>query len=136
MLRTVMSSIMRRRRGLISAMWKLLSEGWDRHPHPLRQETRYATKPLTPRQRLRSILPGERDMAVFDRDEAAVGDRDAVGIAAEIRERLGGSAEGPFGVDHPGGGAHVGDERVEPHGLGQTGLIAEEPQSARVERVL
>src|SRR3954470_7837763 len=58
MSRTVMSSIMRRRRGLISAMWKLLSEGWDRHPHPLRQETRYATKPLTPRQRLRSIRRG------------------------------------------------------------------------------
>src|SRR3954451_22324467 len=56
MLRTVISSIMRRRRGLISAIWKLLSEGWDQHPHPLRQETCHATKPLTPRQRLRSIL--------------------------------------------------------------------------------
>src|SRR3954463_15777013 len=55
MLRTVMSSVMRRRRGLISAIWKLLSEGSDRHPHPLRQETCHATKPLTPRQRLRSI---------------------------------------------------------------------------------
>ena len=52
-----------------------------------------------------------------------------------IRERLGGSAEGPFGVDHPGGGAQVGHESVEPHGLGQTGLITEEPQNARVERV-
>src|SRR4051794_6080245 len=59
MLRTVMSSIMRRRRGLISAIWKLLSEGWDRHPHPLRQETCHATKPLTPRQRLRSIPLGD-----------------------------------------------------------------------------
>src|SRR3954468_7139917 len=58
MLRTVMSSIMRRRRGLISAIWKLLSEGWDRHPHPLRQETCHATKPLTPRQRLLSIRTG------------------------------------------------------------------------------
>src|SRR3954451_4106033 len=55
MLRTVMSSVMRRRRGLISAIWKLLSEGSDRQPHPLRQETCHATKPLTPRQRLRSI---------------------------------------------------------------------------------
>ena len=54
------------------------------------------------------VLPGERDMVVFDRDEAAVGDGDPVGVAAEIRERLGGSAEGPFGVDHPGGGAQVG----------------------------
>src|SRR3954471_808555 len=65
MLRTVMSSVMRRRRGLISAIWKLLSEGSDRHPHPLRQETCHATKPLTPRQRLRSILaayPTQREL--------------------------------------------------------------------------
>ena len=82
------------------------------------------------------VLPGERHMVVFDRDEAAVGDGDPVCVAAEIRERLGGSAEGPLGVDHPGGAAHGGDERVEPRGLGQTGLITEEPQSAGVEGVL
>src|SRR4051794_35877439 len=64
MLRTVMSSIMRRRRGLISAIWKLLTEGWDRHPHPLRQETCHATKPLTPRQRLRSIPRARQECAV------------------------------------------------------------------------
>ena len=29
------------------------------------------------------VLPGERDMVVFDRDEAAVGDGDPVGVAAE-----------------------------------------------------
>src|SRR4029077_20639881 len=51
-----MSSIMRRRRGLKSAISILLSEGGGlQHPHPLSQEAIYATSPLTPRQRLRSI---------------------------------------------------------------------------------
>src|SRR3954463_2604208 len=70
MLRTVMSSIMRRRRGLISAIWKLLSEGSDRHPHPLRQETCHATKPLTPRQRLRSIPNESQQKAAGIRPES------------------------------------------------------------------
>src|ERR1700674_5374659 len=49
-LRTVMSSIMRRRRGLKSAISILLSEGGGlQHPHPLSQEAIYATLPLTPR---------------------------------------------------------------------------------------
>src|SRR3954470_1554287 len=53
-----MSSIMRRRRGLKSAISILLSEGDGlQHPHPLSQEAIYATLPLTPRQRLRSIIP-------------------------------------------------------------------------------
>src|SRR6476620_11571216 len=51
-----MSSIMRRRRGLKSAISILLSEGGGhQHPHPLSQEAIYATSPLPPRQRLRSI---------------------------------------------------------------------------------
>src|ERR1700687_2278312 len=51
-----MSSIMRRRRGLKSAISILLSEGGGLNPpHPLSQEAIYATLPLTPRQRLRSI---------------------------------------------------------------------------------
>src|ERR1700675_3033079 len=45
-----MSSIMRRRRGLKSAISILLSEGGGlQHPHPLSQEAIYATLPLTPR---------------------------------------------------------------------------------------
>src|ERR1700676_2689868 len=55
-----MSSIMRRRRGLKSAISILLSEGGGlQHPHPLSQEAIYPTFPLTPRQRLRSIPPHE-----------------------------------------------------------------------------
>src|SRR5882757_5574454 len=39
------------------------------------------------------ILPGESDVIIFDGGQAAVGDGDAVRIATEIGERLGGSAE-------------------------------------------
>src|SRR3954452_5625324 len=50
-LRTVMSSIMRRRRGLKSPISMLLSEGDGlQHPHPLSQEAIYATLPRTPRR--------------------------------------------------------------------------------------
>src|SRR5262249_26652733 len=51
-----MSSIMRRRSGLISAIGNLLSEGlgFDTHD-PLRQQAITATAPQPPRQRLRSI---------------------------------------------------------------------------------
>src|SRR3954469_5902336 len=46
-----MSSIMRRRRGLKSAISILLSEGDGlQHPHPLSQEAIYATLPRTPRR--------------------------------------------------------------------------------------
>src|SRR5262249_42600394 len=57
-LRTVMSSIMRQRSGLISAIGNLLSEGlgFDTHD-PLRQQAITATAPQPPRQRLRSIHP-------------------------------------------------------------------------------
>src|SRR3954452_20930390 len=56
-----MSSIMRRRRGLKSASSILLSEGDGlQHPHPLSQEAIYATLPLTPRQRRRSIPRAEK----------------------------------------------------------------------------
>ena len=34
------------------------------------------------------ILPGAADLAVFEREQPAVGDGDAMGIAAEIGERL------------------------------------------------
>ena len=48
-LRTVMSSIMRRRRGLIWVIWKPPVWGWAAIPNPLRQEANHATSPLAPR---------------------------------------------------------------------------------------
>src|SRR6476620_2252959 len=72
--------------------------------------------------------------AVLDRDEPAVGDGDAVGVAAQIGECLGGSAEWLLGVDDPGSGAHLGGESVEVCALGQRSEIAKEPERAGVER--
>src|SRR5437667_12774118 len=47
------------------------------------------------------ILPAEADLALRKTDQAAVGDGDAMGIAAEIIEHLLGSAERSLGVDDP-----------------------------------
>lgn len=43
----------------------------------------------------------ERDAAIVERDEAAVRESDAMGVAAEIAEDLLGAAEGTLGVDDP-----------------------------------
>ena len=47
----------------------------------------------------RPILPAEADPAPGEKDQSAVGDRDAMGIATEIIEHLLGSAERSLGVD-------------------------------------
>ncbi len=47
------------------------------------------------------ILPLESDLAVLGREEPLVGDRHAMGVAAEIRQHLGRAAERRLGVDHP-----------------------------------
>jgi hypothetical protein len=61
-LRTAMSSIMRRRSGLILSHWKYSRlKGWDsRTRDPLRQEAALAIRPQLPRQRLRSIPKSNR----------------------------------------------------------------------------
>lgn len=47
------------------------------------------------------ILPLESDHAVFQRQDAPVGDGDAVGITAEILQYVLGSAKGRLGIDDP-----------------------------------
>jgi hypothetical protein len=47
------------------------------------------------------ILPAEGDMIVVEGDDPAVGDRDPMGVAAEISQDLGGPAERLLGVDDP-----------------------------------
>ena len=47
------------------------------------------------------VLPFEGDAVVIARDQAAVGDGDAVGVAAEIGKHRFGSGERALGVDHP-----------------------------------
>jgi hypothetical protein len=48
------------------------------------------------------VFVAEADHALTNEDEALIGDRDPVGVAAEILQHLLGSAPGRFGVDDPG----------------------------------
>src|SRR5207302_1342767 len=82
------------------------------------------------------ILPAEADPALGKTDQAAVGDGDAMGIAAEIIEHLLGSAERSLGVDDPANGAQ-GPQPGSEHGWrGQARQIAKEPELTRIERRL
>ena len=48
------------------------------------------------------VLTQEADASLVQADQATVGDRDAMGIAAEIVQDLFGHAEWALGEDHPG----------------------------------
>src|SRR5438270_7232278 len=82
------------------------------------------------------ILPAEADPALGKTDQAAVGDGDAMGIAAEIIEHLLGSAERALGVDDPANGAQRPQPGSEGGGRGQARQIAKEPELAHIERRL
>src|SRR5215475_3836431 len=47
------------------------------------------------------ILPFEGDALVIERDQATVGDGDAMGVAGETARDFRGSPEWAFAVDHP-----------------------------------
>lgn len=49
-----------------------------------------------------AIPDGEGDGGRSERDEAVVGDADAMGVVAEVAKELGGAVEGAFGIDDPG----------------------------------
>ena len=68
--------------------------------------------------------------------DAAVGDGDAMGVAAEIGEDLRGSAERLLGVDDPIDAPHGGQMGGEGGGIGQMREIAEEAEVARRRRRL
>lgn len=72
-------------------------------------------------------------MIVVECDEPAVGDRDAMGIAAEIGQDLCGSTEGPLGVNNPVDASHGFDAISESVEFGKRCEIAEEAQGTGVE---
>ena len=76
------------------------------------------------------VLPAEGDSVGVGRDDPAVGDGDAVGVAAEIGKHRLGSAEGGLGVDHPFGLAQRRDEGGEFSWVGKPGTFAEEAEPA------
>ena len=81
------------------------------------------------------ILPAEKDAAVLDLEQAMIGDGNAVGVAAEIVDDLGGAAEGLLGVDDPAWAAGGLQPAAEGFGVGEPGEIAEEGKLSLLESV-
>jgi len=50
---------------------------------------------------VRGVSPAKGDFIALQGDQAVIGDRHAVGVAAEITENVLGATEGRFAVDHP-----------------------------------
>src|SRR5258708_15695749 len=79
------------------------------------------------------VSPAEGDVALLKGDESAVGDGDAMGVSAEIAQRVFRSAEGRLGIDDP----VVAEQRPEPCGealwLRQRCKVAAEREPILVE---
>src|SRR5271157_5109752 len=50
---------------------------------------------------VRGVSPAKGDLAALEGDQAVIGDRHAVGVAAEITENVFGATEGRLAIDHP-----------------------------------
>src|SRR5262245_51592502 len=74
------------------------------------------------------ILPAERDAAVIGCNEAAVRDRDTVGVTGEIAQDLFWSRERRLAVDHPLDVPQRADEALERSFVGKPGKRVEELQ--------
>jgi len=75
-------------------------------------------------------LGAEGDVVVGEVEDAAVGDGDAVGVAAEVLEDLLGAAEGLLGVDDPGLSGEGLEEEPEGDRVGEMALVAAEEEAA------
>jgi hypothetical protein len=50
---------------------------------------------------VRGVSPAKGDLVALQGDQAVIGNRHAVGVAAEITENVFGATEGWFAIDHP-----------------------------------
>ena len=96
-----------------------------------------ATQKLVQRQRHQSLLiimsrvaPAKGDLAIGERDQAVVGDGDAMGVAAQILEHVLGASEGGLAVDHPVLSVEWPQPGSEDLGLSQGGQLAREAELA------
>src|SRR5712691_1018781 len=58
------------------------------------------------KRRMMVLLPAEADVRLVEIDQAAIGDRDAMGVARKIGQYLLGTAERLFSIHDPFGCAH------------------------------
>ena len=76
------------------------------------------------------ILPLEGDAGLVGRDQPAIGDGDAVGVARQIGEHGLRPAERPLGIDHPLDLAQRCQKGREGSGVGEVGVVAEKLEAA------
>ena len=72
------------------------------------------------------ISPAEGDLVVQEGNEPAIGDRNAMGVSAEIAKHLIGSPERRLAVDHPSEREELTDQTPEQPGLSQAAKQAVE----------
>jgi hypothetical protein len=72
------------------------------------------------------VSPTEGDLVVQEGNESAIGNRNAMGVGAEIAKHRIGSAERRFAVDHPARRVKLTDQTPEQLGLSQAAKQAVE----------
>ncbi len=77
------------------------------------------------------VPPAKLDLPILPGDEPVIGQGDAVGVAAQVGEDLGGASEGPLRVDDPSHGPERAAETRERRGIGQRRRAAGEGQLSR-----
>ena len=80
------------------------------------------------------VLPGEADLVVGEPGQPAIGDGDAVGVAAQIGQHLLGPRKRALGIDDPFGAAQSPEASGEGCRFGQRRKRAGEAQFAGLER--
>ena len=76
------------------------------------------------------ISPAEGDFVVHEGNEPAIGNRNAMGVSAEIAKHLIGSAERRLAIDHPSQREKLTDQTPEQPGLSQAAKQAVELELA------
>ena len=79
------------------------------------------------------VLPGKGHMIVVKANKAAVGNGNAVGVAAQTGQNLDRSAKRLFGIDDPVDAVHGRYLVSKGGGIGQRGKVVEKRQFARVK---
>jgi hypothetical protein len=74
------------------------------------------------------VSPAERDLVIQEGNEPVIGNRNAMGVSAEIAQHLLGSAERRLAVDHPSGRVKLTDQTPKQFGLRQTAKQAVKPE--------
>ena len=82
------------------------------------------------------IPPAEGNLPLRKRDEAVVGNGDAMGIATQILQHILGAAEWWFCVNHPVFSEEQSRPSSESFGLGEGSQVSVEAQSAALEGLL